>query len=331
VFNGRVETIGDFTSNNGGSTFNKDILANGKISVGADKIYGNVYGNQEVYINAQGCYIQGDVKSNKETTINGGSIPTIDGVWYQRGNLYDYQKNGMKNSSGTAANIADGTKEEDLATLQHSPYIWNYDKLADYLAYDPSKSDADQPYTVVDDEMFNNYVQDKCDGLTDKAQMRHWDGNYEFWSNSDIGGFLDYCREHGKGDDYPLYFPGSVTLNQGGNIQLNGTIIVEKDFTYNTQTVHIGTSSDNPVAIVSRNGNITLGNSGGNNVVNGAVIDLNPNGYIQMNGGGTIYGGVISHGDITMTHAWNITDDTTWQKTFTKTTTSHKKVIRLTK
>lgn len=331
VFNGKVETIGNFTSNNGGSTYNNDILANGKLFVGADKIYGNVYGNQEVYINAPGCYIQGDVKSNKKTTINGGSIPTIDGVWYQRGNLYDYQKNGMKNSSGQAATIKDGTTQDLLPDVQHGNYKWHWEKLEDYLAYDSSKSDADQPYTVVDDDMFNNYVQDKCDGLTWKAQMGHWNGNFEFWSNSDIGGFLDYCREHGKGDDYPLYFPGSVTLNQGGNIQLNGTIIVEKDFTYNTQTVHIGTSSDNPVAIVSRNGNITLGNSGGSNVVNGAVIDLNPNGNIQMNGGGTIYGGVVSKGTITMNGKWDVTANTKWQQSVQPVQSSTKVFVRLKK
>lgn len=210
-------------------------------------------------------------------------------------------------------------------------YKWHWEKLEDYLAYDSSKSDADQPYTVVDDDMFNNYVQDKCDGLTWKAQMGHWNGNFEFWSNSDIGGFLDYCREHGKGDDYPLYFPGSVTLNQGGNIQLNGAIIVEKDFTYNTQTVHIGTSSDNPVAIVSRNGNITLGNSGGSNVVNGAVIDLNPNGNIQMNGGGTIYGGVVSKGTITMNGKWDVTANTKWQQSVQPVQSSTKVFVRLKK
>lgn len=47
VFNGTVETTGDFTSNNGGSTYNNDILANGKLFLGADKVYGNVYGNKE--------------------------------------------------------------------------------------------------------------------------------------------------------------------------------------------------------------------------------------------------------------------------------------------
>lgn len=340
VFNGRVETIGDFTSNNGGSTFNKDILANGKLFVGADTINGNLYGNKEVYINAPGCYIKGDVKSNNKTTINGGSIPTIDGTWYLRGSLQDYQKKGLKNSSGTAANIADGTKEEDLATLQHSPYTWNYDKLADYLAYDPNRSE--QPYVVVTKELWDEYVDEKYTKVDSNGNVikgADWmaggsaygsgdDVHISIWGNGQkLVDFINYCSDKNGGK--PVFFKNDFIYNQvGDDVNLHTTIICNGNLEVDSVVKYDNGSQG---CLISLNGNVTLGNAGSNNTFNGAIMTLGNGKNITLNGTGTINGGVISHGDITMTHAWNITDDTTWQKTFTKTTTSHKKVIRLTK
>lgn len=341
VIKGKVEAGGSFTSNNGGSTYENDIRANGRLQLGADKVNGSILANGEVAINSPGAYIKGDVQSNRRTSINGGAIPVVDGTWYQRGYIEAYQKSGMKNSSGGDAHIEDGESADRLPRVQHGDYVWQWDDLKEFLTYDSDKSKDDLPYTVVDNQMYWDYVNDECDGLAWKAQIGTYDGNYDFWTDSDINGFMDYCREHGKGPEYPLYFPGNVNLNQSqGPLTLHGAIITEKDFTMNT----LSTLNDpqdsvgypNKVAVISLNGRITLGNSGMTNNVNGAVIALgtpqsswDSAGQIQLNGGGVINGGVIASNSITMNGAWNIDADTKWEEIVAPSVSTTKTFVKL--
>ena len=218
-----------------------------------------------------------------------------------------------------------------LYIVKHGNYKWRWEKLENYLSYGGGKSDT-EPYTVADTDMFYNYLKDEYNASQYenwKACIGFWDGNYDFWNGSDINKFLTYCREHGKGDNYPVYFPGSVTLDQGTPITMNGAIVVAKDFKMNTMTTQNGSGSGNRIAVVSLNGDITLGNSGMKNVINGAVIDLKQGGRIQLNGGGVINGGVISKGTIVMDGAWNVTADTEWQGAILPKSSKTKMLIRL--
>ncbi|MDY6280020.1 MAG: pilus assembly protein TadG-related protein [Roseburia faecis] len=332
VVNGDVECGGNFLVSSGSYTFGRNIKSNGTLTINSNAdIGGNVQSNGTLLFNATGITLHGSAQSNTQVAINGGGIPIVDGVFYKNGYLQSYQEDGLKKEDGSAATIENDDTIDDFAGIKHGNYKWRWEKLENYLSYGGGKSDT-EPYTVADADMFYNYLKDEYNASQYenwKACIGFWDGNYDFWNGSDINKFLTYCREHGKGDNYPVYFPGSVTLDQGTPIAMDGAIVVAKDFKMNTMTTQNGSGSGNRIAVVSLNGDITLGNSGMKNVINGAVIDLKQGGRIQLNGGGVINGGVISKGTIVMDGVWNVTADTEWQGAIQPKSSKTKMLIRL--
>ena len=123
--------------------------------------------------------------------------------------------------------------------------------------------------------------------------------------------FINFIENKIGSTTTPIYFPGSVSVNPDDTqTKVDGFIVAKGDINYQCPCDFTGYST----SFMSMNGNITLGNGGAANI-KGTVICLNNNSNVQLNSyNGTITGGVISHGNITMNGDWSIIADTSWQQ-----------------
>ena len=353
---GQIESDGNVKIESTGNTFGGSIKANGTLfmaggGANSTKVKGNLLSDKTIHFNGPGNVISGNVLANGGITMqdqSGTSAPVVDGTFYQDGSLNNDQINAIKTSSGAAASVELKSKVDPFQKITHSNYDpdgtkWN--NLKTYLTYD--SSNADQPYTVITKEMVEKYQKAQVeaknydcwneyykleDHWKDKAsdagvQYIDSDGSIQFTRGADADGFFKFCTDTangGKGDEYPLYCKGSLYYNQGGICTVNHAIVVEKDFIANTVT----SSTGKQFAIVSLNGEIKI-EGGGTNTINGAMICLNNNGQIKMDNGGSVTGGVISRGTITMNGKWDCAVNTTWEQSIKPITTTTKRIVRL--
>lgn len=353
TINGQIESDGNVEIESLGNTFGGSIKANGKLFMagGGEKkttVAGNLLSDKDIHFNGPGNIITGDVLGNGGITMNGASAPVVDGTVYQDGTLTDNQINAIKNSSGAAASVKLKSNVDPFQKITHSNYDQDGTKWSDlktYLTY--NSSNTDQPYTVITKEMVEKYQKSQViaknytiwndsykleDRWQDKALEASGvqymnDGDIQFTSGADADGFFKFCTDTangGKGDEYPLYCKGSLYYNQGGVCTVNHAIVVEKNFYANTVT----SSTGKQFAIVSLDGEIKI-EGGGTNTINGAMICLNENGQIKMDNGGSVTGGVISRGTITMNGKWDCAVNTTWEQSIKPIASTTKKIVRL--
>lgn len=299
--NGNIESTGNITWNTSGGKVAGNVSSNGDTFLGAAKVDGSVESVGKITFNESGAAIGGDVRSNTQTYINGGAQVTVDGTFYQKGDILDYQKTNTTTSSGNSAKFVDDTGKQAVGTVSHNGYVWRWDKLYEV------KNDS----LEITKELYNAYVNDKCDGLSYKACIQYAFGRLEFQAGSDLQGFLDYCHEKaGVDKSIPSYFNGDIYFNMGAvDVYYNGCIITEGDLVMNSQMHIRGTGA----CLMSMNGNITVGNWGKGTTLDGAVIVMNASKSLTMNNGGSIHGGIICHGNISMTGAWTINASDNWQ------------------
>lgn len=299
--NGNIESTGDISWNTPGGKVAGDISSNGETFLGAAKVGGSVESIGKITFNESGAAIGGDVRSNTQTAINGGAQVTVDGTFYQKGEIQGYQKNNTTTSSGGSANFVDDTGKQSVGTVKHTGYVWRWDNL--YAV----KNDS----LEITENLYNAYVHDKCFGQNWASHIQFGFGRLEFQQGADLQGFLDYCHEKaGVDKSVPSYFNGDVYFNMGAaDVYYQGCIITEGDLVMNSQ-MHIKGSG---ACLMSVNGSLTLGNWGKGTELEGAVIVLNPTKKITLNNGGYIHGGVICHGDITMNGSWSIKASDNWQ------------------
>lgn len=299
--NGNIESKKDLRWNTNGGKVQGSTSANGETFLGAVGIGGSVNSKGKITFNESGVSIGGDVRSNTATAINGGAAVQVDGTFYQKGDLFDYQKQNAKTSSGAAANFVDDTGTSEVGTVVHKDYEWRWDKLYSV------KGNA----LTITQDLYNAYVQEKCDGLSWKAHINYSNGNIEFQEGADFQGFFDFChKKAGVDTSLPSYVPGSITVNMGGvTVPYNGCLIVENDITMNSQVRMKGSGA----CLMSMNGNVTVGNWGEGTELDGTIVVMNREKKLQLNNGGKIHGGVICHGEITMNGTWTIDASDNWK------------------
>lgn len=314
--NGNIESAKDVRWNTDGGKVKGDISSNDGAFLGHVDVGGSVESKGEIFFN-QNASVGGDVRSNTKTTINGGASISVDGTFYQKGDILDYQKKNSTTSSGGNANFVDDTGKQEVGTVTHKNYVWKWDSL--YTAKDKALE--------ITPELYTSYVNERCSGLSYRACIQYYNGNIEFQSGADFQGFFDFCHEKaGVAKNMPTYIPGSMTVNMGAvEVPYNGCLIVENDITMNSQVRIHGTGA----CLMSMNGNITVGNWGKGTYLDGTVIVMNASKKLQLNNGGTIHGGVLSKGEIVMNGAWTIDASDNWKNTIpvTETTTDEDTVI----
>lgn len=277
------------------------VSANGETFLGVVSIGGSVNSKGRIYFNDSNASVGGDVRSNTQTAINGGAIVRVDGTFYQKGSLFDYQIANTKTSSGAPANFVDDNGTAAVGTVTHKDYEWKWDKL--YAVKDNS--------LTITQDLYNAYIQEKCDGQSWKAQINYSGGNIEFKQDADFQGFFDFChRKAGVDMSMPSYIPGSITVNMGAvTVPYSGCLIVENDITMNSQVRMKGSGA----CLMSMNGNVTVGNWGEGTELDGTIVLMNREKTLKLNNGGKIHGGVISHGEIIMNGKWMIDASDNWK------------------
>ncbi|WP_130836148.1 pilus assembly protein TadG-related protein [Lachnoclostridium sp. Marseille-P6806] len=317
--NGGVESNGNFSWNTSGGKITGSVYSNGSSFLGKVQVDGSVRSSGSILFNEPGAAIGGDVRSNTKISFNGGAYTAVDGTFYQRGAVEDYVKNGSKTSTGAAVNFVEDTETDPVEKIVHNNYTWKWDKL--YELKDKA--------VRLEDDYYNAYLQDLYHGNSWEAHIVRNGMNYEFHQGANLQEFLDYCLEQGgnSAKNMPIYFPGSITVNMGGvDVPYDGCMLVEGDITMNSPVQVSGSGA----CLVSLNGNITVGNWGEGTVLRGAVIVLNPGKHLQLNNGGTIVGGVLSNGTITMNGNWSIDASDNWQEsTKAAQTNKAKKFVRI--
>ena len=342
--NGDVKCDGDFWAN-GGVDFNVagNIYSGGKTlingnsvvhgnveSMGAiqtentSHVYGSMKTNSTVFLKSHSTVdgnveamgnvniqeyptIKGDIRTNDTVTDNWAPSVTVNGIIYDNGGIpKDSRINNIKKSDGSSATINSTVDNGRVTAIEHTPYYWRWDSLADEL--------KDSAVTLTDDAV-EGYINEYPEM---QYTIQYYAGNLVFIDggghNPDIQQFFDYVLQYNEmANDTAIYIPGNLTFNSGAPLKYTGCLIVEKDITMNSRIVMTSNTGN---CIASINGNITLGNSGGqaDNKIYGAVILLNENNKLILHGGGEIEGAVISHGDLTMNGVWNINPSNDWQR-----------------
>ena len=278
-----------------------NVSANGETFLGKVNIGGSVNSKGRIFFNDSIASVGGDVRSNTQTAINGGAIVRVDGTFYQKGSLFDYQIANTKTSSGAPANFVDDNGTAAVETVTHKDYVWKWDKLYTIKDY---------ALTITQD-LYNAYVQEKCGGESCKSRINYSGGNIEFQQDADFQGFFDFCHKKAGVDmSIPSYIPGSIAINMGAvTVPYHGCLIAENDIGMHSQVHFVGTGA----CLISMNGNIELGDWGYGTVLDGAVIVMNPNKTLTFYNGGTINGGILCHGRIEMNGKWDLNASTNWQ------------------
>lgn len=327
--NGSMQSKGNILWNTDEhSAINGDVQADGRIDIQAANVNGSILSKNDIYFMGQRVRIKGDVKSETKSYINGGGYPIVDGVFYynNENDLLDYQKtvtsanNYVRKSDGSLADFRpyDG---QEIPEVSHTDYVWKWDSLAKTpdISYHVTNNDVNDFVNTVEVIQYANRVGSTwLGGGLPAAGGGHNpyynaadEKNLTFKNAEVFKMFIDFVQKKATSSTQPIYFPGSVTVyNDGTKTAVSGFIVAKNNIDYQCPCDFTGVNT----SFMSINGSITLGNGAPANIT-GAVICLNPGSNIQLNNcGGTITGGVISHGNLTMNGDWSIIADNGWKQ-----------------
>lgn len=313
---GNLESLGSIAWTCSGGYVKGSVRSNGDIKLNKVDVGGNVESHGGVISFIEyGGKIGGNVLSDTGVTLNGGGFPAVvDGTFYTTNlTMADYQKNGIKKSDGSSADFRDYNGEK-VTPVTHQDYVWKWDSLlkTPNVAYHITEEDL-QDFACSDEIMkrFDKWAW--IGGGLPQVGTAGWANPYslQFKNATVFQLFIDFIENKIGSTTTPIYFPGNVSVyNDGTQGKVEGFIVAEGDIDYQCPCDFTGYNT----SFMSMNGNITLGNGGAANIT-GAVVCLNQDKNIQLNQcGGTIKGGVISKGNLTMNGDWSVIADTAWQK-----------------
>lgn len=331
VSHGSISVDGDFMSNGGQAmVVDGDLLVGGQTALSNITLNGGVYSIGGVNFNNT-VKVSGDIVTNSiyDSTksyawneyagvMSSWATIVVDGTIYDNGGLKidsepwgPYNQGRYTNSKGNKAKV-DSTVSS--TRVHHTNFVWKWDCL---------NSTPDDSIKVTTDLM-NAYIAK----YPDHQYTQRFDGsNLTFFVGSDVDQFCQFCHTYaGKSSGTPIYIPGALTFNNNNAFTYSSTFVTEGDITCNTPMQATGDS----IALISMHGNITLGNGSGQ-TFRGGIVVMDASKTLLMNGEGTIYGAVISHGNLTMTMHWDIHADTDWQANLPTEETGTKIVINLVK